>query len=70
MASSSAVGAHIDLANQSAFLLDWFSRYGSEPRYEIEARIKDVQPQEYASILTKLQSNPVRGGAERLLSAV
>ena len=60
MASSSSVGAHLDLANQGAFLLDWFARYGSESRYEIEARIKDVQPHEYASILTKLQSNPVR----------
>ena len=52
--------SHADLTARCGFLVDWFRRYGRDPRFEIEARLKDVSPLEYASILSKLESNPVR----------
>ena len=45
-------------ADRTAFLADWFARFGSSPVHEIEARIKDVSPSEWAGILARLQSNP------------
>lgn len=44
-----------------SMLGDWFAAHGASREVEIEARVKDIDPDVFHSIKRKLDSNPVSG---------
>jgi hypothetical protein len=56
--SAQAGAAAGPFGNLAKFLEGWFVIYGSNPQYEIEARVKDVDAVEFAYIKRQLDKNP------------
>lgn len=46
----------LKFVDDMSFLTRWFADFGANPRYEIEARVKDIEPVEYEAVLAKLQA--------------